>query len=72
MNELNVELPPEIPVEEARLVLAARPFELGRLSLGQAARMAGYSRPTFMELLGKMSIPVFNYPAEDLEREMFL
>ena len=54
MNKLNVELPPEIPVEEARLVLAAKLFELGRLSLGQAARMAGYSRPTFMELLGKI------------------
>ncbi len=72
MNELKVELPPEILPDEARLVLAARLFELGRLSLGQAARMAGYSRPTFMELLGKMNIPVFNYPAEDLEREMTL
>ena len=72
MNQLNVDLPPEIPVEEARLVLAAKLFELGRLSLGQAARMAGYSRPTFMELLGRMQIPVFNYPAEDLEREMTL
>lgn len=70
MNELNVELPLEIPVEEARLVLAAKLFELGRLSLRQAARMAGYSRPTFMELLGKMNIPVFNYPAEDLEQEI--
>lgn len=70
MNELNVELPPEIPVEEARLVLAARLFELGRLSLAQAARLAGYSRPTFMELLGKMNIPVFSYPAADLEQEI--
>lgn len=34
--------------------------------------MAGYSRPTFMKLLGRMGIPVFNYPAEDLEREMSL
>jgi len=70
MSELKVELPPEISVEEARLLLMAKLFETGRLSLGQAAKLAGYSKPAFMELLGKLGIAVFDYPPEDLQKEI--
>ena len=72
MSELRVQLPPEVPVEEARLLLMAKLYETGRLSLGQAAKLAGYSKPTFMELLGKLGVAVFDYPAEDLQREIDL
>ena len=72
MSELRVELPPDIAVEEAKLLLSMKLYETGHLSLGQAARMAGYSKATFMELLGKHGVPLFNYPPEDLEREMSL
>jgi len=69
MNELKVELPPEVPVEEARLLLTIKLFETGRLSLGQAARLAGHSKRAFVELLGKLGVPVFDYPAQELEEE---
>lgn len=69
MGELRVELPPEVPVEEARLLLTIKLFETGRLSLGQAARLAGYSRRAFMELLGKLGVAVFDYPAQELHEE---
>ena len=69
MSQLRVDLPPEIEVEEARLLLSVKLFETGRLTLGQAAELAGYSKRTFMELLGKRSVEVFNYPPEDLEAE---
>ena len=69
-NELKVELPPEVSVEEARLLLMAKLFETGRLSLGQAAQAAGYSKRTFMELLGRMGVPVFDHPPEELEQEV--
>jgi predicted HTH domain antitoxin len=69
MSELKVELPPEVPVEEARLLLTIKLFETGRLSLGQAARMAGYSKKAFMELLGKAGVPVFDYPSGELQKE---
>jgi predicted HTH domain antitoxin len=71
LNELQVQLPPEVQVEEARLMLAIKLYETGRLSLGQAAKLSSYSKPTFMELLGKNGVAVFDYPAEDLEREIF-
>ena len=69
MNLLEVELPPEVPVEEARLLLVVKLFEAGRLSLGQAAKLAGYSKPTLSELMSKMDVPVINYPAEESYQE---
>jgi len=69
-HQLVTELPMNISIEEARVAMAAKLFEMGRLSLGQAARLAGYTRPTFMEILGKMGVAVFNYSGEDLEQEM--
>lgn len=72
IKELQIQLPPEVEVEEARLMLAMKLYETGRLSLGQAAKLGGYSKRTFMELLGKNDVAVFDYPAEDLEQEMNL
>ncbi len=70
LNELKVALPQEVPVEEARLLLMIKLFETGRLSLGQAAaRLAGYSKRAFMEMLGKFGVAVFDSPAEELEEE---
>jgi predicted HTH domain antitoxin len=72
MSELRIELPSEVPVEEARLLLMVKLFETGRLSLGQAAQSAGYSRRAFIELLGKLGVPVFDYSVEELRREAAL
>lgn len=69
MNELRVDLPPEVQVEEAKLLLMVKLYETGRLSAGQAARLAGYSKRAFLELLGKFGVPVFDYPAAELEAE---
>ncbi len=69
MSELKVDLPPEVPVEEARLLLTVKLFETGRLSLGQASRLAGHSKRAFMELLGKLGVAVLDYPPEDLKEE---
>ena len=71
-NTLTVELPFDLDPEEALLLLTIKLFEEGKVSLGYAAKMAGYSKRTFMELLGKKGIPVFNYDPEDLERELEL
>jgi predicted HTH domain antitoxin len=69
MGELRVDLPPEVPIEEARLMLMVKLYETGRLSLGQAAELAGYSVRAFIELLGKLGVPVFDYPADELPEE---
>lgn len=69
-SELRVELPLSLGPEEARLFMALKGFEMGRLTLGQAAKVAGHSKRAFMEVLGRHHIPVMNYSAEELEREL--
>ena len=72
MNALQMELPADVSVDEAKFLLTVKLFETGRISLGQAARLAGYSKATYIEILGKQGVAVIDYPAEDLEREMNL
>lgn len=69
-TELTVELPFNVTNEEARLALAVRLFEKGRVSLGQAAKLAGFSKRAFIDVLGREGIPVVNYPAAELAEEM--
>ena len=70
MSQLRVELPPEVPVEEARLLLAIKLFETRRLWLGQAARLARYSRRAFLEIPAKAGVPVFDDPSKELQDEL--
>lgn len=70
MNTLQVQFPSDISLEEARLLLMVKLFETGKLTLGQAASLAGYSKPTFIELLDKFGVLVIDYPPEELEQEV--
>lgn len=70
MPTVQIDLPESVDASEAQLVLALGLFESGRLSLGQAARMAGFSKPAFMEIAGKRGVAVIDYPAEDLKGEI--
>jgi predicted HTH domain antitoxin len=69
-NELNLNLPPEVSASEARLALAVKLVELDRLSTGQGAILAGLSKSAFLEMMGKLGVPVFAYPPEELDREL--
>lgn len=70
MSEFTVVLPDSISEAEARVCLAAKLFETGRLSCGQAAQLAGYTKRTFIELLGKQGIAVVDYPTSELTNDL--
>jgi predicted HTH domain antitoxin len=70
MSQVTILLPESISEAEARLSLAIKLYETGRLSCGKAAEVAGYSKRTFLELLGKQGVPVFDYPPEDLASDL--
>jgi predicted HTH domain antitoxin len=70
MKTLTFEIPDFLDEKETKTFLAAKLYEKGTLSLGQAAEMADYSKRTFMELLGNYNVSVFNYSAEDLKKEL--
>jgi len=57
MKALQIELPPEVSEEEARLLLAIKLYELVRLSLGQSDKLAGYSKRAFHRVAGKVWRP---------------
>lgn len=49
--------------------IAAKLYESGKLSLGQAADMTKLSKPTFAELLSEYGVSFINYPSTDLNDE---
>ncbi|MFN0084074.1 MAG: UPF0175 family protein [Blastocatellia bacterium] len=55
---------------EARFLLAAKLYELGRLSSGEAARLAEKSRVEFLFALTQIGVPMSNLRAEDVDAEL--
>lgn len=72
MTTLTLNLPKTVKLEERELVmiLASKLYEQGKLSLGQAAELAGLSKRAFMEILGDYGVSVFNYSESDLESDL--
>src|SRR4030065_745746 len=56
--------------QHMRLMAALKMFELGKISSGKAAELAGMSRIEFFEACGRYRVSVFNYPAEEVEDEI--
>lgn len=50
--------------------IAAKLYESGKLSLGQAADMARLSKRTFAELLSDYGVSFINYSSSDLNDEL--
>lgn len=69
-TDLRVELPSGLSLEEAKILLAIKLYETGKVSLGQAARTACQSKRDFMELLGQQQVPIFSYSPEELREEV--
>jgi len=53
-----------------RLMAALKMFELGKVSSGKAAELAGISRIEFLETCGRYKVSVFNYPEDEIEKEL--
>lgn len=80
MRTLHIPYPEDLPEalgetpeefeRELRFLVAAKLYELGRISSGRAAEMAGMERVAFLDELGRHRISVINYSPEELEREI--
>ena len=70
MKTLTLQIPDSMDEREAKTLLAAKLYEKGALSLGQAAEMAGYSKRTFIELLADYEVSVFDYTEGELEKDL--
>lgn len=68
--QVTLRLPLNVSEADAELLLAVKLFETDKVTLSQAAELSGYSYPAFLEVLRKQKIPVVNYPATDLAKEL--
>jgi len=72
MKTLTINIPDTLDLNdnEVLMLIATRLYEQGRLSLGQAAELAGLSKRAFAELLGRYNVSIFNYQASDLAKDV--
>jgi len=56
--------------QHLRLMAALKMFELGKISSGKAAELAGMSRVEFFEACGRYRVSIFNYPDDEVEAEI--
>ncbi|MBN1486026.1 MAG: UPF0175 family protein [Anaerolineae bacterium] len=80
VTQMTLEYPKELPLllktsrsefeAEVRFLAAAKLYELGRISSGKAARMAGVPRAEFITKLGQYGIPAVNLSGDEVLEEV--
>jgi predicted HTH domain antitoxin len=69
---LIVDIPQQTPISELemKIIFGGELYERGFLSLGQAAQVAGLSKRTFIEIMGKYGFSIFQQSEEELLKEI--
>jgi predicted HTH domain antitoxin len=72
MRTIHLNIPESVDKNdnELAMIIAAKLYEDGTLSSGQAAELAGLSKRSFIELLGKYGVSVFSTSVDDLESDI--
>lgn len=72
MKVLTLNIPDDLDLDnmQVAMLVASKLYEQGKLSLGQAAELAGLTKRTFAELLGNYNVSIFNHPASDLSNDV--
>ncbi len=80
MSTVQITIPEEVLIslkqtpdrlkDELCLLAAVKLFELGRLSSGRAAQLAGISRIEFLNTLGRYQVSPFTLSAEELVQDV--
>jgi predicted HTH domain antitoxin len=71
MKILTLTVPDDLNLneKETKRFLAAKMYEAGKLSLGQAAELAGLSKFAFTEILADYDVSLINYTSADILRD---
>ena len=72
MRTIVINMPEMINLDdrEAKILFASKLFEKRKVSIGQAAEIAGLTKKTFIEILSDYGVSVFNYSANDLNNDI--
>jgi len=57
-------------VDELCFMTAAKLYELGRISSGQAAKLSGLERVQFLNRLAQIGVPAINLRDEEIDTEI--
>lgn len=78
--QLQVDIPPHLPdslqqtpeafAQEAKLAMAAKLYEMGRISSGAAATLVGVERVQFLHELQHYKVPMIDLDAEELRQDI--
>jgi predicted HTH domain antitoxin len=69
---IQLDLPNSIGLSsfEVTMNLAAKLFERGLISSGQAAQIVGISKKAFIEIVGQYGVSIFQYDEDELADEL--
>lgn len=72
MKTLTLNIPDSLDLDNQDLAMLVSTclYEQRKLSLGEAAEVAGLKKRAFAELLGKYNVSIFNFPPQDLSRDV--
>ncbi len=72
MRTIQVTIPEEVELNDRDFLMfvASKLYEDGKLTAGQAAEIAGVSKRTFIELLGKYGVSIFGDSPNDLKSDI--
>lgn len=56
--------------QDLKMALASKLFELGRLSSGQAAELAGVPRVTFLKDLSRFQVNALSWDADEFKQKI--
>jgi predicted HTH domain antitoxin len=71
MKTITLHIPDSVELDAKQLAgfLAAKLYERGQLTLGQAAEPAGFSKRAFAEIFSGFEVALFNYSASEISRD---
>ncbi|OYU94255.1 MAG: hypothetical protein CFE21_16850 [Bacteroidetes bacterium B1(2017)] len=72
MKTLTLNLPDNIDFtnNDFAMLVASKLYEQGKLSIGEAADVAGLSKRAFIELLASYEVSIFNSPVSELTTDI--
>lgn len=72
MRKIQLDIPDSVDLSEfdLYLIIASKLYADSKLSAGQAAEIAGISKRTFIELLGKYGVSIFSDSITDLHADI--